>query len=334
MSGQYIQLPSLTSTSQMLSNVGQPSIWKPAAPLNRTDADVQLIYIASNSVFYRTPVDDPVFSAHQLSNITTTDRYGREIAYFTADYYLGVIGCADQHQFCHGDTCTPLSGRKPTFSSWEGLTMTQKGILERLSFASLFTGISRVINGRSGSALRASETLASILQKSLPPNQWQLEVSSWFSTGLALLQNTIHEYVNPSNVLQSNTVHQPQNEVERVMCYNQKTQATNGTISFSTLGLGVILVAGTVVILTSLLLETVMGWIGLQSHRSWVSDDQLQQQRMLFEERGVTWFNTEGTIPVTQPGVRFPPVVRSAKGQALLAPDKKGAAVVNVREIS
>jgi hypothetical protein len=111
------------------------------------------------------------------------------------------------------------------------MSQVQRGIFERIAFATLFTGISEVINGRSGTALRASESVVGVRQAFLPSNQWQIEVSSWFSTGLPILQNTLRDYVSPANVLPGTYVQEPQNAVDLAMCYSQKTQATNGTIS-------------------------------------------------------------------------------------------------------
>jgi hypothetical protein len=276
--------------------------------------------------------DDPVFSAHLLSNISVPDAQGREIVYYEADYYLGIIACADQHQVCHGEACTDLSSRNQVFSSSGGMSQVQRGIFERIAFATVFTGISEVINGRSGTALRASESVVGVRQAFLPSNQWQIEVSSWFSTGLAMLQNTLRDYVSPANLLLGTYVQEPQNAVDLAMCYSQKTQATNGTISFSVLGLAIVLIVGTLLILTSLVLETVVGWIGLKTYRNWILDDKLQLQRMVFEGKGVRWTNSDGPIPVTEVGECFPSIARAAESEALITGDEK-AVGMTVREV-
>lgn len=211
--------------------------------------------------------------------------------------------------------------------------MIQRGIIERISFANVFTGIAQVINGRSGSALRAFEAVVNINQEAVPPNQWQIEVSSWFSTGLVMLQKTLQDYVSPTNMVPSIYVNEPQNPIDLAMCHSQKTQATNGTISFSVLGLGIILIVGTLVILASFVLETVVGWIGLKSHQNWVLDDKLQLQRMAFEARGVRWTNTNGSIPVTEAGERFASMATLAESQPLMGGDEKTVGM-SVREVT
>lgn len=317
----------------MHSDVGIsiPSSWEPVSPLNRTDADITLIFIASNSVMYDTPVDDPVFSAHAISNLNISDSEGQKVVLYEADYYLGVIGCASQHQVCNGDTCTALSARAEAFSSSSGLTMTQRNIFGRLGFVNVYTGIVDVIDGRSATALRAAETARGIHQASLPSNQWQIELSSWFDTGLASLQFALREYATPGKTVPGVIVQQPKTPVDLAMCDSQKTQTTDGTISFSVLGLAIILIVGALLIFTGFILETVMSWIGLKSHLNWVLDDKLQLQRMVFEGRGVRW-NTEGAVPVTEAGERFPSVTGSAESESLMSQGEKQVGA-NLREV-
>lgn len=319
----------------MFSTVGDAAPWVPFPPLNRTDADVHLIYVAGNSILYENPVEDPVFSAHIVSNRSSTD----DDANFESDYYLGVIACAEQHQICHGDICTSLDSITPTFASLAGLSAIadlsaiQRTIFQRIGFASVFTGITQVINGRSGSALRASETVLGISQASLPADQWQIEVSSWFSTGLAMLQHTLQEFVSPGNLRQGISITEFQTPVEKAMCLSQKTQTTRGTISFSVLGLAIIVIVGALVILTSLVLETIASWVGSKTYASWRMDDTLQLQRMVFETRGVSWTNIEGTVPVTVAAEKFPSVGRSPESQALMTGHEKtmGVTVEEIR---
>jgi hypothetical protein len=263
-----------------------------------------------------------------VSNVPGSNVTGSKVVYYEADFYLGILACADQHQVCYmNNTCTQLSGHGPTFEKQRLLSMVQKGIYQRMAFASVFTGISEVINGRSGTALRASEKVTGIRRAALPPDQWQLEVSSWFSTGLVMLQKSIREYASPTTVLPGTSVLRPENPVDLAMCFSQKTQETSGTVSFSVLGLALILIIGTLLILTSFVLETVVGWLGLKDYRNWILDDKMQLQRMVFEARGVRWVNTEQALPVTEAGERFPGVATSTESQALMAADEKAVAM-------
>ena len=213
-----------------------------------------------------------------------------------------------------------------------GLSTAQQAIFQRISYGSVFTGIAKVINGRSATALRAAEPVRVTRQPSLPADQWKIEISSWFSTGLAMLQFVVQEYATPGKILPGTVVLQPETAADRAMCSSQKTLTLNGTTSFSVLGLAIILTVGILLILTSFVLETVIGWIGLKSRLNWVLDDKLQLQRMVFESRGVRWTNTDGPIPVTEAGDIFCAVGRSAESESLMAQDEKVAGI-NVTEV-
>lgn len=290
-----------------------------------------MVFITQNSMLYSVPVDDPVFSAHLVSNVSLTGDDGQELVYYEADSYLSPIACAEQHQLCHGDACTPLSSHGVVFSQSQGLNMLQKAISLRIAFATVFTGVAQVINGRSGTALRALETAQMTRQVSLPANQWEIELSSWFNTGLVLLQSILRDYASPTNLGPGSYVRAPATPADLAMCSIQKTRATYGTISFSVLGLAIILVVGAIVLVISCILETAASFIGLKSYQNWILDDKLQLQRMVFEGRGVSWLNTRGPIPVTAAGERFPSVAHMPESQALMFEDSK-AVGVNVGE--
>jgi hypothetical protein len=289
-----------------------------------------LIFIASNALVYETPIDDPLFSAHTVSFFTMPNAQGINKTYYESDKYIGIIGCTEQHQVCHADTCTPLSSSNEVFSissRGSGLSTSQSGLLQRLAYGNVYTGIANVINSRSGRALRASETVRDVRQASLPSDQWQIELSFWFSTGLAMFQLIVQEFAAPSKILPGSFIEQRKGPVEQAMCSSQKTLTTNETISFSVLGLAVILIMGTLLILTSFILETVVGWIGLKGHQNWVMDDKLQLQRMVFEGRGVRWTNTRRPVPVTEARERFPASGRSDESESLMAQDQKTAGI-------
>jgi hypothetical protein len=317
----------------LVSNAGGPSSgWEPFPPLNRTDADVHLIVVAANSMVYEEPVDDPLFSAHLVSDVTYPGSDGQDVVFYEADSYARAVACADQHQICHGASCTPLTAYSQLVSGSLGLNEVQGHVVERIKFATIFTGLAEVINGRSATALRASESALGIFQLPLPANQWQIELSSWFGTGVVMLQNSLRDFASPTNIMPGLYVRKPTDPIDLTMCLGQKTQLTNGTVSFSVLGLSIILIVGTLVIVASLVLETMVGWAGLKTHQIWVMDDKFHLQRMVYEARGVSWVNTKGSIPVTEAGERFASVAASPESQALMGGYEKTVGM-NVREV-
>ncbi len=92
------------------------------------------------------------------------------------------------------------------------------------------------------------------------------------------------------------------------MCEAQKVTLEGNTVSFSVLGVAIILILGAVIIITHLTLEPTVDWFqrrmkyGEYKRVRWVMDDKMQIQRMAFEEAGMggTWINLNGSVPVTQ----------------------------------
>jgi hypothetical protein len=84
--------------------------WFPIPELNRTDADVTLMFVMSNSIYYDVPNTDPIFSATLVEDtlVVTSDQ---NVTIYTSNSWVTVLGCVEQYQFCNPLTgnCTPLS---------------------------------------------------------------------------------------------------------------------------------------------------------------------------------------------------------------------------------
>ena len=90
--------------------------WTPIDELNRTDADVSVPFLTSNSIIYNEPVDDDLFSAHQPANLTEPS--------YSPDVEVTAMGCTEQFQFCEvsrspNPKCTNLTGWNPLFVEME-----------------------------------------------------------------------------------------------------------------------------------------------------------------------------------------------------------------------
>jgi hypothetical protein len=83
-------------------------------------------------------------------------------------------------------------------------------------------------------------------------------------------------------------IYLPNDDVSKAMCYSQKIADPQGTISFSVLGVAIILSVGGFIIATSLVLDTIVGWlekkynIGEHARKNWIMDEKLQLQRSVF----------------------------------------------------
>ncbi|KAI9716556.1 MAG: hypothetical protein M1812_005287 [Candelaria pacifica] len=290
--------------------------WSPISALNRTDADITLLFLSQNSISSPKPCDDPMFSAHQTTNDSST------FTSYRHDHFINVLGCIDRHQYCNPNAldqdyaCTALTSSGTAGHSIQNLSANAAQILTagRLAVQLSSLTIQGSVNGRDASALRASETVYDKSQAPLPNNQWQIESSSWFATSLAKLQRIAVEYATGPDFLPEGTsVQAPTDELSRAMCRSQKVRDTGSNTSFSVLGVAVIIALGGLLILTNMILEPIVGWIQGRSknpnqHRrlQWILDEKLQLQRVAYEEAGIgLWQGPMDLVPVTARGEAF-----------------------------
>ena len=237
-----------------------------------------------------------------------------DYSYYLSDRYVNVLGCTDQHQFCNPATgnCTQLTASDPVFQEIPtiGLNEVQTATALRLGLPILFMNTYFSVNPRGVNAFRASETIHDGIQVALPNNQWITEVSSWFGVSLAKLQQkTIQYATGPSYDIQTIG---PSTKEEVNMCENQIIRSQGGTVSFSVLGLCIILIFGGILIVTSLVIDSLVGLIrrklDWKKYKSlqWSLDEKLQLQRLAYEEAGQgDWSGCAGSVPVMKNGVRI-----------------------------
>lgn len=312
----------LTAASAIASSFPSEGGWVPVDALNRTDADISLLFISSNSIRYTAPCGDPIFSAHYEDNVTSS---GVFLEWWTSDIAVSTVGCAEQYKICNpsANKCTDLLGQGQlmsllvgTHGNTIGLNDIQKEISTRITLALQMTSVYYATYTGNGNALRASETVTNLDQAYLPPNQWMLEASSWFDQGLARLQALILEYATgPASVAPGAYLWQPGKEndpIAEAMCYSQIVRDSNDTMSFSIFGMGILFGIGGLIILLALCLDTVVGFIqvkmgkGLHARMQWLLDDKLQMQRLLFDEMKLgAWEDGYARVPTTDKKTGF-----------------------------
>lgn len=293
--------------------------WRPDSALIREDADVSLFVLSANNVKYSVPVDDPIFKASR-SKLTGPGNGplapgtppSEEEAVNQPDAVVAVLGCTDQHQFCIASGCTPLTAYGAALSASDNLGMNpmQKAIKDRLGKSLSLYSIYSSVKWLGGNALRASDTVLDHLQGPLPDNQWTIEVSAWMATSLARLQQVAVEYSGGISSATDGVTQIPADSPEeKTMCRSQKVRNTTGTVSFSVLGLLLILVIGTIIITISLSLSTIVGrWRSFKRSNEfkqlqWILDDILQLYRLAYEEAGQgRWVYRGDSVPVTKVG--------------------------------
>jgi hypothetical protein len=288
--------------------------WQPIPDLSRTDADVSIFLLNQNSIIYSTPVDDPFFSAHRIAR---TQAENRVDTYYSTDNLTHVLGCTDQFQFQdpNHNVTTQLTGSLSAYHQVYniGLNKEQAAAATRISLLSYDAILFSSVAGMSAASLKAQDKAYNLASDGLPDNQWQIEVVGWFEMSLATIQDRIIDYAYkdfeavPDN---AKLVIPSQSPELLAMCDQQIVRNVGSYQSFSMLGLGIIVVIGSIIILLSLCLETVVAFFqrrccrGRQMHKwkRWQLDSILQQQRLAFQGLGLggEWLKCEEQVPVTR----------------------------------
>lgn len=306
----------------------EESGWKPIAELNRTDADLSIMFLSQNSISYAEPVDDPMFSAHIAFDFGSLNL---DFSYYTGNYYVNVMACTDQYQICnpHNQACTGLMGVHQvlpyiTYNNDKlSLNNMQQAISIRMMRHAFETSFHSIIVAQAENGLLAKESLVDKLSQPLPPNQWHLEVENFFNKGLAQLQIATVEYatgppIGPGAVLNqpwndgSTLADDPTNVAAEAMCYSQMVNDSSDSVSFSVLGMVVLFAIGGLIIIVSLCIDTLVGWIqqrfgiGTHARMCWLLDDKLQLHRYLNQELGNGhWSQVYNSVPNTTSHDKF-----------------------------
>lgn len=264
------------------SSCGSPRQgWAPIPELLRTDADVTVIFLAQGLLPYESPVWDPWFMATTPFSRSVTTNH----SLYIEDALVRVLGCADQFQICTEahTTCTPLTGLDalPDAMTAIQLNDVQRGISMLLLNSTGFQATAYNINYR---GLLASDTLIDqgVYSVGLPNNQWTIEVTNWFAISMAKLQQQVIDFATgPSSVKNDlDFVPGPPNA-----CGRQKIHNRAGYISFSMFGILIILGIGGTLILTSFILEPLVGYFRQRfnwrdyKRIQWDRDELLELQR-------------------------------------------------------
>ena len=280
--------------------------WIPIPELNRTDADVTLLFLGQSNVFDRTPVLDPWFMAtNSISPSSNT-------TFYVDDGLPHVLGCIEQFQLCiqARTKCTPLTGKDALPDALRAMQMSdvQRNISFILYNEIVSLTMGNILGSHGSSALRVSDTLSDNgIQVSLPNNQWTIEISHWFDIAMARLQQYFVTFA--AGPLNSTTDLEffpgPQN-----VCGRQKIRNTTGYISFSVLGISIIFSIGGLLIFTSLVLDPIIGYFrktfGWKDYKrlQWADDEQLELQRLAYSKQVSSEGNTGSSTSEGSAGLR------------------------------
>ena len=260
-------------------------------------------------MLYDSPVLDPWFEATTVSLSLVQDD-GTNQTWYSADHYVDALACTDQYQICNPvkGKCTPLTGFNLIKASLYDFPMNSAQLVTvlRLWDNLQYIGTYNSAASRGAAALRASETVFQTDNVGLPDDQWHIEMSNWFAISLAKLQQLTVDYAAGYSDLPDHvSVIPPEYKEQETMCANQIIRSATGTISFSILGVAIILVLGSILIFISLVIDTLVGFLRRKlrwkSHKSlqWILDEKLQLQRMAFEGAGHgAWEGGAAAVPM------------------------------------
>ena len=304
------------------------SNFAPISQLNRSDADVTLVFL-TNFANYPQPVTDAFFNA----TVPVDGAFGSSTTY-TAGEAIAVMGCTEQHQLCDPvtSTCSSFTGITP-LGDLKQFTGEQLAIVQHLFNAIAGNALNNMVFTLGDAALQADLRLdgaQSIFSGTLPDGQWITEVLGWHSYMMAHMQKIMYDLAaGPTDPSFNQYVMKPSAKNQAIfdVCANQKIRDSH-FYSFSVLGLVITLLVGGSIVLLNLCLSTVVGWFqrfsgkGVHRREYWRLDHSLQVQRMAYENAGIgRWKGKHSLVPVTGKGERFEkPTKAVADGTTALSP--------------
>lgn len=281
--------------------------------IDRQDVQPVLMFI-TNPIVYTEPNYDPIFRTGAGLN---TSAFG---VLYNASTTLSILGCMEQYEICNpanpGDpVCmvykhsTDASYNPFTVVKPLGLSETQLATFIRLDAIQFGTNLAPVA---ATSLFLASRTILSGFQwAALPSTQWRLEVSRWFSEGLALIQQG---FVDSATMLDNDALDFPQLSGTAASCKHQIVRNVTGLQNFNMLAIVMVLVLGSIIIVLGLTIDSIVGYIqrrfpgASEGWVYWTLDGVFQLQRLAYRGAGVrSWRDEDTYIPIvdarTLPGV-------------------------------
>jgi hypothetical protein len=259
------------------------------------------------------PSDDLWLAAHLqdtqiFSSAEAADGTAEEIT-FKLDHPVSVLACIEQYQICNP---SPLPNATSACTSWLSAAHAFDATREEISVLNTDRQwntsqilVQSMVHGSFYSTiffLASPQLLADSLTSgdgaSLPlaSDQWILEAKNFFTIGLANAQRLVVEAITgpPSQFTQYAWNETKVNEHPSMvwLCESLIIRRSDYT-NFSTLAISLIFGLGSLVIGTSLCLETVVGLVRSKwrrnrwRQRAWWAEGTLQLQRRAFEGMGI-----------------------------------------------
>ncbi|KAH7069821.1 hypothetical protein BKA63DRAFT_519622 [Paraphoma chrysanthemicola] len=247
--------------------------WLPIPELNRTDADVHLLYLTQEmGLQYSKPVNDPWFTANYPVTRETgvsPGKWKNITVYSPGLWPMNTMACAQQFQWCDPNTgttdpmCTQLGGIFPVMA--EAKRLFKKNDKQYLTLKRL----AEVMNGAKGMSDVAAAITGSVLlinkyglYQLAPPrdDHWITELNHIFGTLMKYMQIRNYRYTggySPALNVEPDITTPMANETW--MCDAQLVTREDYQ-SLSVLGLIIICALGGLIIVVNLSLDSIVGW--------------------------------------------------------------------------
>ncbi|KAI0154798.1 hypothetical protein GGR57DRAFT_465051 [Xylariaceae sp. FL1272] len=297
------------------------STFAPIPELTVPDADLKLLFLSGNGIYFTNVTYDPWYKAttpgYTAHPLTANKDSGIEV--YLQDNPATPMGCVHRSQYCRpgrsgNAICTRLTGESDLYYSTLEV-FDDEHAFNRVSWFQTNVDASwwpEDIVGRGDVNLAAQFRVRTGVQGPLPDDQWHTEVQYWFSIMLASMQRTfVDAAMGPSDPNLKSYRVPPANADEEYLCTNQKILSADH-ISFSVFGLLFIFVFGGIIIMLGLSLDSIVGYIqrirkSSPHHRlEWCSNGTLQLQRLAHEALGYsTWDKCARAVPTTSSDARL-----------------------------
>jgi hypothetical protein len=213
------------------------SSFVPDAEFGRTDADILIVFLSGHGVTFGEPLYDDWYQATEPLGIIGNPINNETITTYRMKEAASPLGCASQWQFCSHSTsaCGPLasyydaiSGAEEVFKKLGAESDGSKSFQgERLVWLVRSTYIDTLREEDMLQVLQDNALLSQLgmfdgYQSHIPENEWQLDVTYWFSIFLAALQSSLLQTASGRFVTdESMAIFRPETDSARKLCSNQ-----------------------------------------------------------------------------------------------------------------
>ncbi|KAF9636464.1 hypothetical protein BFW01_g7360 [Lasiodiplodia theobromae] len=331
---------SILASSFSNSSLEPKSDFIPTPSIAQANAELILFFLSANSIIFAENTTDEWYRAtHVAGRKYLNANPNATVPVYAQDEPASPLGCVQQEQLCFpslpaDQRCTPLAARNDVYESAGALlsfgdsgnsnsstssaaAAAVAAARERLQWviATAFTALQleSIVHTLGTRSLLSRFSLYSNVQAPLPEDQWQREVELWHDTVLAFMQESFVAAARgqSEDPRMDKLFMEPESAEAKSVCRNQKIRST-AYVSFSLLGLILILALGFLVIVVAATFEPLVGCIqrrwgkarGQYARLEWTATETLQLQRLAHEELGFggAWTGAAETVPVTAPG--------------------------------